>query len=116
MDSGSYLKKAQTFTINEDGLLGKVLIGYASKLSGTLCLIDTTAINNLPQEISVNCCLVHPKGSVVLVLVINQNNYNIWIWQPLLAAEMYWVEHLPCDYVVQLHCEGENIEVAFKLQ
>ena len=107
----SYLKKAQKFTINEYGLLGKVLIGNANKPiyvpgnsvlpipgrlgkntkvpSGTPCLFDTAAINNLLQGISVNCCLVHPKGSAVLVTVINQNNCNVWIWQPLLAAEMY---------------------------
>ena len=64
-------KKAQNFTINEDGLLGKVLIGNANEpicvpgnsaltipgrldkntkvSSGTPCLTDTTAVNNLPQ-------------------------------------------------------------------
>ena len=72
MNSSSYLKKVQNFTINEDGLLGRVLIGNANKPicvpgnsaltipghlgkntkvpSGTPCLIDTAAVNNLPQE------------------------------------------------------------------
>ena len=31
-----------------------------------------------------------------------------------LAAEIYWVEHLSWDYGVELHQEGENIEVAFQ--
>ena len=123
-------------SINEDGVLGKVLIGNTNKSicvpgnsaltipgrlgkntkvpSGTPCLIDTTTVNNLPQEISVNHCLAHPKGSVVLVIVINHNNYNIWIWQSLMAAEIYSVEHLPWDYGVELHQEGENKEVAFQ--
>ena len=136
MDSSSYLKKAQKYTINEDGLLGKVLIGNANKPlcvpgnsaltilgrlgkntkvhSATPCPIDTTATNNLLQRISVNCCLVHPKGSAVPVIVMNQNNYNVWIWQPLLAADIYWVEHLPWDYGVELHPEQENIDVAFE--
>ena len=109
--------KAQNFTINEDGLLGKVLVGNANQPicvpgnsaltipgrlgkntkvpSGTPCLIDTAAVNNLPQEIFVNCCLVHPKGRMVPVILMNQNNYNFWIWQPLLASEIYWVEHFP---------------------
>ena len=82
--------------------------------SGTPCLIDTAAINNLPQGISVNCCLFYPKGSAVPVIVLNQNNYNVWIWQSLLAAEIYWIEHLPWDYGVELHHGGENIEVAFQ--
>ena len=92
------------------GRLGK----NARVPSGTPCLIDTTVINNLMQGISVNCCFVHRMGSAVPVIVINQNNYNVWIWQPLLAAEIYWAEHLPWDYGVKLHCEGENIKLAFQ--
>ena len=94
VDGSSYLEKPQKFTVNEDGLLGKVLTGNATKPicvpgnsaltilgrlgkntkvpSVTPCLIDTTAINNLPQGISVNHCLVHHKGSVVPVIVMNQ--------------------------------------------
>ena len=82
--------------------------------SGTPCLIDTAAVNNLPQGISMNCCLDHPKGNMVLVIGINQNKHSIWIQQPLLTAEIYWVEHLPWDYGVELHQEGENIEVTFQ--
>ena len=129
-------KKAQNFTINKDGLLGKVLVGNVTQPicvpgnsaltipgrlgkntkvpSGTPCLIDTAAVSNLPQGISVNCCLVHPRGKMVLVILINQNNYNIWIWQPLLAAQIYEVEHLPWDYGVEFQHQGDNIEVAFQ--
>ena len=93
MDRSIYPKKTQNFTINEDGPLGKVLIGNANEPicvpgnsvlailgrlgkntkvpSGTPCLINTAAVNNLPQGISVNCCLVHPKGSAVLVILMN---------------------------------------------
>ena len=69
--------------------------------SGMPCLIDTAAVNNLLQRISVNCCLTHPKGNVVPVIVINQNNHNVWIQQPLLAIELFWVEHIPWDYGVE---------------
>ena len=136
MDSSSYLKKAQNSTINKDGLLGKVLVGNATQPicvpgnsaltipgrlgkntkvpSGTSCLIDTAAVSNLPQGISVNHCLVHPRGKTVLVILMNQNNHNIWIQQPLLAAEIYVVEHLPWDYGVEFQHQGDNIEVAFQ--
>ena len=136
MDSSSYLKKAQNFTINKDGLLGKVLIGNATQPicvpgisaltipgrlgknikvpNGTPCLIDTAAVSNLPQGISVNCCLVHPRGKMVPVNLMNQNNHNIWIWQPLLAAEIYVVEHLPWDFGVEFQHHGDNIEMAFQ--
>ena len=136
MDSSSYLKKAQNFTINKDGLLGKVLIGNATQPicvpgnsaltilgrlgkntkvpSGIPCLIDTAAVSNLPQGISVNHCLVHPRGKMVPVILMNQNNHNIWIWQPLLAAEIYVVEYLPWDYGVEFQHLSNNIEVAFQ--
>ena len=136
MDSSSYLKKAQNFAINKDGLLGKVLVGNAiqptcvpgnsaltipgrlgknTKVpSGTSCLIDTAAVSNLPQGISVNCCLVQPRGMMVPVILMNQNNHNIWIQQPLLAAEIHEVDHLPWDYGVDFQHQGDKIEVAFQ--
>ena len=82
--------------------------------SGTPCLIDTAAVSNLPQGISVNHCLVHPRGKMVPVILMNQNNHNIWIWQPLLAAEIYTVEHLPWDYGVEFQHHGDSVEVAFQ--
>ena len=45
---------------------------------------------------------------------MNQNNYNVWIWKPLLTAEIYWVEHLSWDYGVEFHQQGKNIEVTFQ--
>ena len=136
MDSSSQLKKAQKFTMNEDGLLGKILVGNATQLicvpgnsaltipgrlgkntevpSGTPCLIDTAAVSDLLQGISVNCCLVQPRGRTVPVILMNQNNHNIWIWQPLLTAEIYWIEHLQWDYGVEFQHQGNKIEVAFQ--
>ena len=61
-----------------------------------------------------NHCLVHPIGSAVPNILMNQNNYNVWIWQPLLAAEIYLVKHLPWDYGVEFQHQGNNIEVAFQ--
>ena len=47
------------------------------------------------------------------VILMNQNNHNIWIQQPLLAAEIYTVEHLPWDYGVESQTHGDSVEVAF---
>ena len=83
MDSSSCLKKkAQNFTINKDGLLGKVLVGNAirpicvagnsaltilgrlgknTKLpSGTPCLIDTAAVS---KPATGNFCELLPSTS-----------------------------------------------------
>ena len=94
-------------------ILGR--LGKNTKVpSGTPHLIDTAAVSNLLQGISVNCCLVHPRGKMVLVILMNQNDYNIWIRQPLLAAEIYTVEHLPWDYGVEFQHHGDSVEVAFQ--
>ena len=82
--------------------------------SGTPCLIDTAAVSNLPQGISVNCHLVHPRGKTVPVILMNQNSNNIWIRQPTLAAEIYAVDHLPWDYGVEFQHHEDKIEVAFQ--
>ena len=81
-----------------------------------LCLIDTACCKQ-PAHMefwSENHCLVHPRGKMVPVILMNQNNHNIWIRQPLLAAEIYMVEHLPWDYGVEFQHQGNNIEVAFQ--
>ena len=112
-------KKAQQFSISKDGILGKVWIGNTSlpicvhsnstftfpgRLaknttipSDTSCLVDRAAVNNLLQGISVNCCLTHLKGNVVPVIMINHNKHNVWIWQPLVVAEFFWVQYIPWD-------------------
>ena len=87
---------------------------YTKVPSGTPCLIDMAAVSNLLQGISVNHCLVHPRGKTVPVILMNQNNHNIWIWQPLLAAEIYVVEPLPWNYGVEFQHQGNNIEVTFQ--
>ena len=42
---------------------------------------------------------------------MNENKYNVWIWQPLLAADIFLVEHLSWDYWKEFHQEGQKIEV-----
>ena len=51
---------------------------------------------------------------MVPVILMNQNSHNIWIRQPLLAAEICTVEHLPWDYGVDFQHQGDKIEVAFQ--
>ena len=49
--------------------------------SGTPCLVDTAAVNNLPQRITVNHYLAHPKGNVVPVIKC----LNTWLCQGILC-------------------------------
>ena len=62
----------------------------------------------------VNCSYVTPKAGQVAVILINTTSRNIWISQPLLAAEIFEVELHPWQYKSVLHREGNIIKVAFQ--
>ena len=58
--------------------------------------------------------MVTPKRSKkVLVILANTNSYNIWICQPLLAADIVEVESCPWDYQTILSREDKNIKASF---
>ena len=62
----------------------------------------------------VNRAMVTPKRSKkVPVILANMNSYNIWIHQPLLAADVVEVESCPWDYQTILSCEDKNIKASF---
>ena len=128
-------KKAQQFSINEDGLLGKVWIGNTSQLylclvtlpwpsqadwarktklpSGTPHLVDTDAINNLPQRFFVNHCLAHPKGNAVLVIIMSQIITMLRSGNCCLQQKFFgW--NISHGIMGQNSINGEKIEVAFQ--
>ena len=47
------------------------------------------------------------------VMLMNMNTYNIWIRQPLLAADLVEVEHYPWDYQPSMSQEGDEVTVSF---
>ena len=53
------------------------------------------------------------KSKKVTVILANTNSYNIWIRQPLLAANIVEVESCPWDYQTTLSHDGKNIKVSF---
>ena len=46
--------------------------------------------HNLPPGIVINRCMATTKASSVSIILVNTNRQNVWIWQPLLAAELFW--------------------------
>ena len=56
----------------------------------------------------VNSCYVKQNKNNVPVILINTNSYNVWIHQPLLAAELYDVELCPWDHEIELEREDKN--------
>ena len=57
---------------------------------------------------------VTPKAGQVAVILINTTSRNIWICQPLLAAEIYEVELHLWQYKSILYREGNTIKVGFQ--
>ena len=70
--------------------------------------------HNLPLGIVINQCVAISKASIIPVIIINTNRYNVWIRQPLLAAELFDAECNEIDYRVTLNLEGDNISVGFQ--
>ena len=64
--------------------------------------------------IMVNRAMVTPKKSKrVPIILANTNSYNVWIWQPLLAANVVEVESCPWDYQTILSHDGKDVSVSF---
>ena len=58
--------------------------------------------------------LANPKTKVVTVILINNNNYNIWVRQCLLVAKLYNVEYHPWEYKTILDQERNDIKIEFQ--
>ena len=79
-----------------------------------MCMVESCDSSNLPMGVVVNRTMVTPnKSKYVLVLLMNTNSYNVWIPQPLLAANVVEAEHCPWDYQSFLSCDGNEVKVTF---
>ena len=126
-------KKKQNIFSKQDGFWGCVLVGDQQQpiclpqnsiinvlgktdkmLKHTTHLVDHANNHNLPVGIVVNQCLTHPKAKVVPVILVNINNYNICIRQPLLTAKLYDVEYHPWEYRTILGQDGSDITITFQ--
>ena len=77
-------------------------------------MVEGRDVCNLPMGVVVNRAMVTPKRSKkVPVMLANTNSYNIWIRQPLLAADVVEVESCPWDYQTILSREDKNIKASF---
>ena len=93
----------------------KVVQGKTDKIMRCLmCKVESRDINNLPMGVVVNRAMITPKKSKkVPIILANTNSYNIWIQQPLLAANVVEVESCPWDYQTILSLDGKDVKVSF---
>ena len=73
-------------------------------------MVESTDDSNLPLGVSINNTLVVPSRSgLVSVIVMNTNDYNVWIRQPLYAGNLWEVELKEWSYEpVLTHNEDTN--------
>ena len=77
-------------------------------------MIEARSQNNLPMGVVVNRTAVTPtKSKRVPVTILNTNSYNVYIHQPLLAADIVEVDHCPWDYHSNISLDGNEVQVSF---
>ena len=78
----------------------KTIIGKVPKVNNKLTyMVESTDDSNLPLGVSINNTLVVPSRSgLVSVIVMNTNDHNVWIRQPLYAGDLWEVEPKEWSY------------------
>ena len=79
-------------------------------------MVESAETSNLPLGVGVNNTLVSPtKSRMVSVILINNNNHNIWIRQPLYAGDLWEVSPREWKYepVLARNRDTNEIKVNF---
>ena len=75
--------------------LAITVLGWTNKISPKItCLVEQAQHHNLPPGIVINRCVATTKARSVPVILVNTNRLNVWIQQPLLAAELFSADQI----------------------
>ena len=70
--------------------------------------------HNLPPGIVINRCMATTKARSVPVILVNTNRQNVWIQQPLLAAELFSADQIEeIEHRANMERQGDNIQISF---
>ena len=91
------------------------MAGQTNKISSKLtCLVKQAQHHNLPPGIVINRCVATTKARSVPVILVNTNRQNVWIWQPLLAAELFSTNQVEeIEQRADMERQGDNIQISF---
>ena len=126
-------KKDQFYFKRRNGAIGQVTVGsrknpvcipgnsaltvpgQTSKIPTKLtCLVEQAQHHNLPPGIVINRCLATTKARSVPVILVNTNRQNVWIRQPLLAAELFGTDQVEeIEHWANMEREGDKIHISF---
>ena len=127
------LKKDQLHFRRKNGAIGQVTIGSkqnpvrvpgnsaltvpgrTNKIPSKLtCLVEQAQHHNLPPGIIINRCVATTKARSVPVIRVNTNRQNVWIWQPLLAMELFSTDQVEeIEHRADIEIQGGNIQISF---
>ena len=78
------------------------------------CLVEQAQHHNLPPGIVINRCVATTKARSVPVILVNTNQQNVWIWQPLLAAELFGTNQVEeIEHRADMERQRDNIQISF---
>ena len=126
-------KKDQLYFKRRNGAIGQVTIGskqnpvcvpsnsaltvlgQTSKIPSKLtCLVEQAKHHNLPPGIVINTGVATTKARSVPVILVNTNRQNVWIRQPLLAAELFGTDQVKeTEHRADMETQGDNIQISF---
>ena len=88
--------------------------GHTTKIHPrAVCLVEQAEHHNLPQGIVVNRCVAKVKSRSMPVILINTTKQNVWLRQPLLAAELHTVEYHPIEHRADMEDKGDEVNISF---
>ena len=72
----------------------KTIVGKTPRVDRKLTyMVESTEDSNLPIGVGINNTLVTPtRSGLISVILVNNNNHNVWIRQPLYAADLWEVQ------------------------
>ena len=80
----------------------------------TTCLVEQVQHHNLPLGIVINMCVATTKARIVSVILVNTTKQNVWIWQPLLATELFNTDQIDeIEHRASMGRQGDNINISF---
>ena len=89
--------------------------GWINKIPpNSICLVYQAQHHNLPLGIVINRCVATTKARSVPVILVNTTKQNVWIWQPLLAMELFSMDQIDeVEHRASMERQGDNIHISF---
>ena len=89
--------------------------GQTNKISPRItCLGEQAQHHNLPPGRVINRCVATTKARSVPVILVNTNRQNVWIQQPLVAAEIFSADEVEkIGHSANMERQRDNIQISF---